>query len=63
MSDMVNLFKKVEVRMIDGGKPHRKFTSLQQEFYDLMTPSDTRVIDAVIPRLRGMLVELSDATM
>ena len=30
MADIVNLFKKVEVRMMDGGRPHRKFTCLQQ---------------------------------
>ena len=63
MPDVVNLFKKVEIRMADGAKPHRKFTSLQQEFYDLMTPSNTPVIDAIIPRLRGMSAGSADVTM
>ena len=38
MPDVSNLFKKVEVRMKDGGRPHRKFTCLQQEYYNLETP-------------------------
>ena len=63
MSDVVNLFKKVEIRMADGGKPHRKFTSLQQEFYDLLTPSNTCVINAIIPRLRGMSAGSADVTV
>ena len=63
MPDVTNLFKTVEVRMADGLKPHRKFTCLQQEYFDLMTPSGTRVIDAIIPRLRGMSAGSADVTM
>ena len=63
MPDVEVLFKKVEVRMEDGSKPHRKFTCLQQEYYDLRTPSGTPVIDAIVPRLRGMSAGSADITM
>jgi hypothetical protein len=36
---------------------------LQQEFYDLLTPSNTGVIDAIIPRLRGMSAGSADVTV
>ena len=61
--DVANLFKKVKVRMKDGSKPHRKFTCLQQEYYDLETPSGAHVIDAIIPRLRGMSARPADVTI
>ena len=63
MPEVVKLFKKVEVRMEDSSKPHRKCTCLQQEYYDLTTPSGTRVIDVIIPRLRGMSAGSADVTM
>ena len=63
MPDVANLFKKVEVRMKDGSRPHRKSTCLQEEYYDLETPSGTRVIDEIIRRLRGMSAGSADITM
>jgi hypothetical protein len=49
---MTNLDKCVEITMVDGSVPPRKFTMLRQEYMDLRTSEGLDVFHVLIPRVK-----------
>ena len=62
MKWIVQLNKKVEIAMEDGGRPPKKFTCLRDEFLDLRTSEDKPVVRNIIIRKRGINADTADVT-